>query len=65
MKGYTNLELTLAVNKTLSIPPLGTIELLQVLYRCDDTAGDLTGNVFCIAGCISDGDDTVDDMCVM
>ncbi|PMD64139.1 uncharacterized protein K444DRAFT_641069 [Hyaloscypha bicolor E] len=63
--GYNNTELTFAVNKTNVVPPLNTIQLLNVLYRCVDTRGDIAANSFCIAGCISVGDFTVSDECAM
>lgn len=65
MKGYNNTELMSAVNQTLVVPPLSTIQLLNVLYRCVNTAGGITANSFCIAGCISLGGVTEDDMCAM
>lgn len=37
--GYTNDELTAAVNATSIVPPLTTVQLLNVLYRCADNAG--------------------------
>ena len=65
VKGYNNTELTFAVNKTNVVPPLNTIQLLNVLYRCVDTKGDIAANSFCIAGCSSIGDLTVSDECAM
>ncbi|EHK25839.1 uncharacterized protein TRIVIDRAFT_32688 [Trichoderma virens Gv29-8] len=61
---YNNTELTDAVNKTTIIPPLSPIQLLQVLYRCEDVNGTLAGNSFCIAGCIS-MNGTEDDQCAL
>ncbi|PVH67834.1 hypothetical protein DL98DRAFT_662459 [Cadophora sp. DSE1049] len=63
--GYNNTELTFAVNKTMVVPPLSTIQLLNVLYRCMDIEGDIAANSFCIAGCVSLGDATDSDMCAM
>lgn len=65
IKAYNNTELTSAVNKTMVVPPLSTIQLLNVLYRCVDTAGDIAANAFCIAGCESIGGVTDNDMCAM
>jgi hypothetical protein len=61
--GYNTTELTLAVNKTTTIGPLSTGQLLQVLYRCEDTLGDIVANSFCIAGCISIDGNTENDEC--
>ncbi|OIW25524.1 cellulose signaling related protein ooc1 [Coniochaeta ligniaria NRRL 30616] len=63
--GYNITELTEATNRTGIIPPLTSVQLLQVLYRCKDVSGTLVGNSFCIAGCISMGDNTEDDQCVL
>lgn len=63
--GYNITELTTATNRTNIIPPLTDIQLLQVLYRCQDVSGTIVGNSFCIAGCISMGDNTEDDQCAL
>ncbi|KAJ9150159.1 hypothetical protein NKR19_g5387 [Coniochaeta hoffmannii] len=65
LNGYNTTELTAATNSTNIIPPLTDIQLLQVLYRCQDVAGTIVGNSFCIAGCISMGDNTQDDQCAL
>ena len=51
--GYNNTELEAAVDATGTIPPLQINQLLQVVYKCTDTAGDITANSLCIAGCVS------------
>ncbi|KAJ9134269.1 hypothetical protein NKR23_g10227 [Pleurostoma richardsiae] len=63
--GYNTTELTAGVNQTGIIPPLTNVQLLQVLYRCENVAGSIVGNSFCIAGCISMGDNTQDDQCAL
>lgn len=62
--GYTVPELVAAVNLTgLIIPPLSDNQLLGALYRCRDIVGSIVGNSFCISGCISIANVTIDDMC--
>ncbi len=64
--GYNVTELTEAVNKTISIPPVTTVELYKVLYRCETAqSGVISGNSLCIAGCISMGTGNQDDQCAM
>ncbi|KAH8757879.1 hypothetical protein F5883DRAFT_717827 [Diaporthe sp. PMI_573] len=64
--GYTNDELTTAVNATGGpIPPLTTVQLLQVLFRCNDIVGGTVGNSYCIAGCVNMGGATSNDQCAM
>ncbi|KAL1845065.1 hypothetical protein VTK73DRAFT_1205 [Phialemonium thermophilum] len=63
--GYNNTELIAAVNKTSIIPPLSTIQLLQVLYRCEDAVGGIAGNSYCIAGCVDMRGRPEDDQCAL
>ncbi|KAJ5620981.1 hypothetical protein N7510_004965 [Penicillium lagena] len=60
---YTVAELVAAVNQTLTIPPLTSTQLLQVLYRCIDIKGSITGNSFCISECLASSNMTMDDQC--
>jgi hypothetical protein len=65
-KGYNTTELTTAAALNPTLPgPLTTAQLNDVLFRCVDTIGTLVADSFCIAGCISIGGDTVDDLCAM
>lgn len=63
--GYNITELTTAVNKTAVVPPLKANQLLQVLYRCEDTVGTIAGNSFCIAGCSGMTGANENDQCTM
>ena len=40
-------------------------QLLQVLYRCEDINNAITGNSYCIAGCIPMSDKTHNAQCAM
>jgi len=62
---YNITDFTTAVNKTATIPLLDAAHLFQVLYRCDDVQGDISGDVYCDSGCVSFNSDTEDDYCVI
>lgn len=61
--GYNLTELANAVNETPSIPPLSAAQLLQVIYHCQDIYGNITGNSFCINGCLGSLNLTTNDDC--
>lgn len=61
--GYTVSELTAAVNDTPSIPPLSVAQLTQVIYHCEDILGNITGNAYCVNGCLPAPTLTEDDQC--
>ncbi|VUC33022.1 unnamed protein product [Clonostachys rosea] len=63
-RGYTNADLRAAIAKLPSgiIPPtLSNVQLLQVLYHCDDIYNSISGNAFCVSGCIAIGGSLVKD----
>ncbi|KAH8890739.1 hypothetical protein GQ53DRAFT_650292 [Thozetella sp. PMI_491] len=63
--GYNNTELASAVNKTSTMPPLTSVQLLHAIYRCVDINGTIVGNSFCMGGCIPMGSTTTNDQCAM
>lgn len=63
ISGYTMNELTAAVNQTPSIPPLNVPQLTQVIYHCDDILGNITGNTYCINGCLTAASLIENDQC--
>ncbi|CAG9995998.1 unnamed protein product [Clonostachys byssicola] len=67
-RGYTNADLRAAIAKLPPgiIPPtLSNLQLLQVLYHCDDIYNSLSGNAFCVSGCIAISGSLANDQCYM
>ncbi|CAH0039695.1 unnamed protein product [Clonostachys solani] len=67
-RGYTNTDLRAAIAKLPSgiIPPtLSNVQLLQVLYHCDDIYNSISGNAFCVSGCIVIAGSLANDQCYM
>lgn len=58
-------ELVAAVNETPSIPPLQADQIPQVIFHCQDILGNITGNSYCINGCLSALTLTMDDQCAV
>jgi len=66
VEGYSDAALIAAVNTSSPyVPILNMRQLLQVLYTCIDTMGDIAAKSFCIAGCIDMGDIKNNDQCAM
>ncbi|CAI6097184.1 unnamed protein product [Clonostachys chloroleuca] len=66
--GYTYMDLRAAIAKLPPgiIPPnLSNVQLLQVLYHCDDIYNSISGNAFCVSGCIVINGSLVNDQCYM
>jgi hypothetical protein len=66
--GYTNADLRAAIAKLPPgiIPPtLSNVQLLQVLYHCDDIYNSISGNAFCVSGCITISGSLANDQCYM
>lgn len=61
--GYNMSELIAAVNSTPSIPPISAQQIPQVVFHCEDIYGNITGNSFCINGCLASQSLTTDDDC--
>ncbi|KAJ5626655.1 hypothetical protein N7528_004082 [Penicillium herquei] len=61
--GYNLSELIAAVNSTPSIPTLTVAQIPQVVFHCEDIYGNITGNSFCINGCLASTSLTLDDEC--
>ncbi|KAK7224207.1 hypothetical protein V2G26_012210 [Clonostachys chloroleuca] len=67
-RGYTHMDLRAAIAKLPPgiIPPnLSNAQLLQVLYHCDDIYNSISGNAFCVSGCIVINGSLVNDQCYM
>ncbi|KAJ5894563.1 hypothetical protein N7495_006254 [Penicillium taxi] len=62
--GYTEAQLSAAVNDTASIPPISISQLSQTLFHCTDILGGITGNAFCFAGCDAKPG-TRNDQCIL
>lgn len=54
-----------AVNETPSIPPLQADQIPQAIFHCQDILGNITGNSYCINGCLSALTLTMDDQCAV
>lgn len=66
--GYTYKDLRAAIAKLPPgiIPPnLSNVQLLQVLYHCDDIYNSISGNAFCVSGCIVINGSLANDQCYM
>ncbi|CAH0016903.1 unnamed protein product [Clonostachys rhizophaga] len=67
-RGYTNADFRAAIAKLPPgiIPPtLSNSQLLQVLYHCDDIYNSISGNAFCVSGCIAISGSLANDQCYM
>ncbi|KAK7219282.1 hypothetical protein V2G26_007285 [Clonostachys chloroleuca] len=67
-RGYSSSNLRVAIAKLPPgiIPPtLKDVQLLRVLYHCDDIYNSISGNAYCISGCISIDGSLENDQCYM
>ncbi|CAG9952123.1 unnamed protein product [Clonostachys rosea f. rosea IK726] len=67
-RSYSSSNLRVAIAKLPPgiIPPtLKDVQLLRVLYHCDDIYNSISGNAYCISGCISIDGSLENDQCYM